>query len=62
MLRQSTTLGSKRMVLTDATLLATGVTAEGMLATEPGRERALLEGVHDSVRWAEELLEDNPHA
>jgi hypothetical protein len=59
---QRATKGSNHAVLTDATLLATGVTTEGMLATEPSRERALLEGVHDSVRWAEELLEDNPHA
>lgn len=46
----------------DATFFAGGVSAEGVLATEARAKRTLLEGVHDRVGWAEEVLEYDPHA
>jgi hypothetical protein len=46
----------------NAALLAVGVPPQRVLSTETGREGTLLEGVHDGVRGAEELLEDDPHA
>ncbi len=33
-----------------------------MLAAETGRQRALLERVHDGVRRAEKVLQYDPHA
>ena len=37
------------------------VPTEGMLASESGRERALLKGIHDRVGRLKHLLEYNPH-
>lgn len=33
-----------------------------MFAAEPWRNGALLEGIHDRVRWSEELLDDDVHS
>lgn len=48
--------------LTNTALLAVRVPAQGVLATETRRQRALLERVHDRVGVTEELLEHDPSA
>jgi len=41
--------------------LTGGVTSEGVLTTETGRQCTLLEGIHQRVWRSEERLEDDPH-
>ena len=49
-------------MLTNATLLAAWVSAQGMFTAEARGERPLLERIHDGVWRAEELLQYDPHA
>lgn len=46
----------------DATLLTGGIAAQSVFATETRRDGTFLEGVEDSVRWSEELLQHDVHA
>lgn len=50
------------IALTDAALLAAGIAAQRVFASETRRERALLVWIHDGVRRPEEVLHYNPHA
>lgn len=47
---------------TNATLFATRITPQRVLATETGGKRAFFEGVHDGVWRSEKVFEHNPHS
>ena len=55
-------IGNQEQARTDAALFTARVSTESVLSAEARGKRPLLERVHDSVRWTEELLQDEPHA